>query len=219
MRSKQQKLTILLAIFTAAIIAANLMGTKIVTILGISMSVAIFVFPLTFLITDAVAEVYGHQQAKQMVHAAMVALVIVMAVVALAVALPPAARYEHNESYRIVFGNSLRIMFASLVAFIISQRHDIWAFEFWKKQTKGKHLWLRNNLSTIVSQFLDTTLFMFLAFYHMAPKFGAAFVFSLIIPYWLVKVTFALADTPFVYALVNWLKHGAESEQNASGER
>jgi uncharacterized integral membrane protein (TIGR00697 family) len=97
---------------------------------------------------------------------------------------------------------------ASLLAFIFSQFHDVWAFEFWKQRTGGKFLWLRNNASTIVSQLIDSTLFMFAAFYGISEKFTAAFIVSLIIPYWLCKVVLALLDTPFCYLLVRWLRRG-----------
>jgi len=93
-----------------------------------------------------------------------------------------------------------------LVAFTLSQTHDIWAFNFWKQKTKGRFLWLRNNLSTIVSQFIDSTIFMFIAFYAITPKFTVGFIFSLIIPYWLFKIAFAILDTPLVYAGVKWLR-------------
>ena len=101
---------------------------------------------------------------------------------------------------------SFRIFIASIAAFLISQLHDIWAFNFWKQKTRGKHLWLRNNLSTIVSQLIDTTLFMFIAFYAVSPQFTIAYTFSLVIPYWILKVVFALFDTPFVYLGVWWLR-------------
>ena len=75
-----------------------------------------------------------------------------------------------------------------------------------KKITKGKYLWLRNNLSTVISQLIDTTLFMFIAFYMVTPQFTAPFIIELIIPYWLFKVGFAFIDTPLVYLGVKWLK-------------
>ncbi len=210
---EQQKLTILTSIFVSSMITANLIGSKITTILGINMSVSIFVLPLTFLITDAISEVYGKKKAQELVYGSMVSVILIMIVVALAVYLPPADRFTNNESYVSVFSSSIRIMLASLIAFVLSQGHDIWAFDFWKKKTHGKFLWLRNNLSTFVSQFLDTTLFMFLAFYQMTPKFDVAFVFSLIIPWWLIKVAFAFIDTPFVYGIVHWLKSGKTSQE------
>ena len=100
---------------------------------------------------------------------------------------------------------SMRMSLASLISFSISQTVDVNIFLLFKKLSKGKRLWLRNNLSTITSQFIDTVIFMFIAFYQTTPKFTVAFVFSLIIPYWLFKVLFALLDTPFCYLGVKWL--------------
>ncbi|MEM4755570.1 MAG: queuosine precursor transporter [Candidatus Woesearchaeota archaeon] len=204
--SQEGKLTLLTGLFVASLIAANLLGNKITTLFGISFSVGIFAFPLTFLITDIVAEVYGKKKAQELVYAGLISLLFVFLLTALALVLPPASRFEHNDAYTTIFGVSLRILFASIVAFLISQYHDIWSFHFWKEKTKGRFLWLRNNLSTIVSQFIDTTIFMFLAFYMVSPKFTAGFIFTLIIPYWLLKVLVALFDTPFCYLGVAWLK-------------
>jgi uncharacterized integral membrane protein (TIGR00697 family) len=121
------------------------------------------------------------------------------------VLLPFAERSLVKDEYTIIFSTTIRIFIASITAFLIAQLHDVWAFNFWKQKTKGKYLWLRNNLSTIVSQFLDTTLFMFIAFYNISPQFNIEYIFTLIIPYWLVKVLFALFDTPFCYLGVRWL--------------
>ncbi|MDZ4221375.1 MAG: queuosine precursor transporter, partial [Patescibacteria group bacterium] len=202
----EQKFAILSAVFVSALIAANLLGTKITALLGVSVSVGIFAYPITFLITDAIEEVFGKHKAKQLMYGALVAQILVLIIVAIAIILPPAARYTHNDAYQLVFSNSLRIIAASLTAFFLSQMHDIWAFDFWKKKTHGKFLWLRNTLSTSASQFIDTVIFMFIAFYQVTPMFDVAFLFSLIIPYWLFKVAFAVIDTPIVYALVAWLK-------------
>jgi len=125
---------------------------------------------------------------------------------AVAVLLPPASRYTTNEAYITIFHGSLRMIIASLIAFAISQTHDIWAFEWWRNKTNGNMLWLRNNASTIVSQAIDTLLFMFIAFYGINEKFTALFILQLCLSYWLFKVLFALLDTPFVYAIVWWLK-------------
>jgi uncharacterized integral membrane protein (TIGR00697 family) len=77
-----------------------------------------------------------------------------------------------------------------------------------KKVTKSKHLWIRNNVSTVISQFFDTTIFMFIAFYHITPKYTTPFIFSLIFPYWAFKVLFAIIDTPLCYLGVYWVKKG-----------
>jgi len=136
----------------------------------------------------------------------MLTIIITFAITALFVVLPPSSRYDFNDAYRAVFAPSLRIMLASLVAFTISQLHDVWAFDFWKTKMHGKRLWLRNNLSTIVSQAIDTLLFMFIAFYQVTPKFTVAFVLTIALPYYILKVVMAAVDTPFVYMGVKWLK-------------
>jgi len=203
---REDKINILLGVFIAALVAANLLGTKITTLFGISVSVGIFAYPITFLVTDIVEEVMGKKKTRNFIYAGFVALVLVLALTSLSVVLPAASRYDYNEQYKIVFGSSIRIIIASLVAFSVSQFHDLWAFNLLKKKTKGRFLWLRNNLSTIVSQFIDTMLFMFIAFYHMTPKFTAGFVLSLAIPYWLLKIFMSIIDTPFVYVGRWWLR-------------
>ncbi len=204
--TKEFKLTIVSAIFVAGLLAANLLGSKVTTLFGIAVSVGIFAYPLTFLMTDAISEVYGKKKAKQLVYAALIAQVLVLILTYISVKLPAADRYHLNEEYVQVFGGSIRMIIASLIAFIVAQVHDVWAFEFWKKKTGGKHLWLRNNLSTFGSQAIDTLLFMFIAFYGINDKFTVGFILELSVTYWLFKIAFAALDTPLVYALVKWLR-------------
>lgn len=211
--TQETKVDILLGLFIASLVAANLLGTKITTILGVAVSVGIFAYPISFLITDIIEEVIGKEKTKHFVLSGFIALIVVFILTLISVILPAAGRYPYNEEYRIVFGSSLRMIIASLIAFGLSQTHDIWAFNFWKQKTNGSFLWLRNNLSTIASQFIDTTIFMFIAFYAITPKFTAEFIFSLIIPYWLFKIAFALLDTPLVYAGVRWLKSGLDKNK------
>jgi len=184
----------------------NLLGGKIVGLFGVSVSVGIFMMPLTFLITDIVAEVYGRKMAQKFLIAGLFTLGVLLVYTATFVILEPHERYSFNEEYRTIFGASLRIIIASITAFAISQFHDIWAFEFWKAKTKGKALWLRNNASTVVSQAVDTLVFMFIAFYQITSQFDTWFIIQLAIPFYLFKVAFAMLDTPLVYAGVRWLR-------------
>lgn len=94
-------------------------------------------------------------------------------------------------------GQTGRIVAASLIAYIVAQNHDVWAYHFWKKLTKGKHLWLRNNLSTGVSQIIDSVLFTTIAFYGITP------VVPIIMSTIVLKFIIAALDTPFLYA-VRW---------------
>ncbi len=203
---REEKTQVLLGIFVAAVVLANLLGTKIANFGMFVASVGIFMYPITFLATDIVAEVFGRKKVMTFVVAGLIANLMLFLMVALSTRLPPAARYPSNEAFLEVFNPSLRIIGASIVAFFIGQIHDLVAFEYWKKVTRGRFLWLRNNASTIVSQFLDTTIFMFLAFYLATPQYTVEFIFALIIPYWLLKVVIAIADTPFVYLGVRWLR-------------
>ena len=184
----------------------NLLGGKITTLFGVSVSVAIFMMPLTFLITDMVAEVYGPRVTREFVLGAIAAIVVVLLFTALFVKLPAHERYSFNEEYVTIFSNSLRMMLASLIAFAVAQIHDIWAFEYWKKVTKGKYLWLRNNASTAVSQAIDTLLFMFIAFYGISDQFTVLFILELAVVLYAFKLLFAFLDTPLVYLGVRWLK-------------
>ncbi len=207
-----QKLQILYALFIALLVGMNLLGGKIVNLFGVSVSVAIFMAPLTFLITDIVEEVYGRKTVQHFIVGGIISLIFIFAFTGLFVTLDPHPRYTYDESYKIIFGSSMRILVASIVAFVMSQMHDAFAFDWWKKKTGGKMLWLRNNLSTMVSQLIDTALFMFIAFYKVTPQFTASFLIDLAVPYYLFKMLFAILDTPLVYLGVYWLK----GEKNSS---
>ena len=200
------KLRLLLGVFISLIVGMNFLGAKLVSFFGISVSVAIFMLPFSFLITDMVAEVYGKKYSKEFVIIGEVVLVLMFFFSFLFVQLEPHERFVFNQEYSLIFSSSLRIMAASAVAFFLSQLHDVWAFEFWKQKTGGKFLWLRNNLSTMVSQVIDTLVFMFLAFYQVTEKYDVGFIFELAIPFYLFKVLFAALDTPFVYLGVRWLR-------------
>jgi len=204
--TQEDKINILLAIFVAALICANLLGSKVTVIFGITASVGIFAYPLTFLMTDIVEEVYGRRKAQSFVYAGFFSLILVFILVLISLAMPPASFYSNNEGYSKVFQNTLRIIVASLTAFFISQTHDVWMFNRWKKRHKGKHLWWRNDVSTIVSQLIDTTIFIFIAFYMVTPAYTVDKMVAMIIPYWTLKIVFALCDTPFCYLGVKWLR-------------
>jgi len=205
MKPIDYKTQLLLTMFISCLLLGNLLGSKLIEIFGIVTSVGLLGYPPTFLITDIVEEVRGKEATKIFVHAGFLSLCIAIFFVFVSTGLPPSPLYPHNEAYKYVFSNSMRMILASMTAFVISQYHDIWAFNFWKQKTNGKYLWLRNNFSTIVSQLLDSIVFMFIAFYRATPEMDVAAVFFMILPLWTLKVIFALLDTPFVYLGVRWL--------------
>lgn len=203
----------LAVIFAGAVVAANLMGTKVIsffTIGGFTFtgSVGIFLFPITFLITDIMAEIYGGKATRPLIGATITVLFLVLAATALATVIPPAERFAPaNDAYLMIFRSSLRITLASIVAFSISQLHDVWAFEAWRKVTRGRMLWLRNNASTMVSQLIDTIIFMLIAFWGVSERFTLGYVLgSMVPPYYVIKLLTAVIDTPFVYLGVRMLR-------------
>ena len=206
MKSIELKTDLLLGFFIVSLVLANTLGTKITTLFGVRVSVGIFLIPIMFLVTDIIAEVHGKQKAKAFVYIAIFTQLFLLFMTYVAIKLPANLTWGNQTAFASVFGASLRMTIASIIAFIASQFHDVWAFDLLKRKTKGKYLWLRNNVSTFVSQFIDTVLFMFIAFYKINPKFTVPFIISLIIPYWLFKMAFALIDTPFAYLGVWWLK-------------
>ncbi|MBW2980756.1 queuosine precursor transporter [Candidatus Woesearchaeota archaeon] len=172
----------------------------------IHVSAGILVFPLLFLITDIIEEVHGKKKVKEFISVGVVSMLLLIIITTIAVNMPAAARSIDNESYSMIFKVTRRMAIASVIAFAISQMHDMWSFDFWKRKTKGRFLWLRNNASTIISQLIDSSVFMFIAFYKSAPMWDAIFVISLIVPYWIFKILVALLDTPFAYLGVRWMK-------------
>ncbi len=200
------KLLTLISVFIGVLVGMNLLGGKIITIFGIGASVAVFMVPISFAITDIATELYGKRFTRQLTLAGMIALVLLMVYSAVFVWLDPNPRFAADDAYRTVFGSSLRIIIASVAAFSLAQLQDIFIFEKIRKVTKGKYLWIRTNVSTFASELVDTTVFMFIAFYLITPRFDALFVLKMIIPYLLLKLAFAVLITPAVYAGVKLLK-------------
>jgi len=212
--SKVQKFDLLFAIYIFCIVATELMGIKTFPIanfswLHLNASVAILLFPIVFSINDIVTEVYGKDRARSMLRAGLVVVFLTFLFAIIATTLPASTRFSGSEaSYDKVFTSSIRIAGASLVAFAVAQVTDILVFVKIRERLGKKALWLRNNASNFVGQFLDTVLFISLAFYSFGRPLGdnVSFLVSLIIPYWLLKCFMSVIETPFVYAGVKWLK-------------
>jgi hypothetical protein len=202
---RETKFYLLVAIFVASVIAANLMGNKIAVFGFFDAAVGILVFPLSFLVLDVIQEVEGREAARRIVLATMLVLAYVLLVTFIATQLPSAARDFYPTEYGRIFGISVRVMVASIVAFLLAELLDIEVFRTLREWTHRRMLWLRATGSTVVSQFIDTTVFMFLAFYGVSPKHDALYLMALVIPYWLLKCTVAVFGTPLVYLGVRWL--------------
>lgn len=208
---------LLIAVYVFCVAAAELMGAKTFPLLEwpfrLNASVAIFVIPLLFSINDIIIEVYGAERARSVVRTGLFVIVLILLFAWLATSLPPSARFTSMEAaYDTVFRYSIRIALASLTAFAVAQFLDVYVFARIRQALGTSKLWLRNNASNILSQFVDTVVFMTLAFYALDRSFGdnAAFLWSLILPYWMLKNFMSLLITPLVYLGVSWLKRDTE---------
>jgi len=118
--------------------------------------------------------------------------------------LPPASFWPNQTAYDAIFGFVPRLVLASMIAYLVSQHHDVASFQFWRRKTGGKYLWLRNNASTMVSQALDTGIFITIAFWGTVP---GDVLLNMLLTQYLIKLAIAAADTPFCYLLVALLKN------------
>lgn len=197
---------ILAALFIASLVASNLIFQKFFYWepfgwYRFEISVGILPYPITFLITDILSEIYGKKKANQVVIAGIFASLFSMIIIIIADFAPAIDSSPVNdEVFHQVFGVSPLAVFASMIAYLIAQFIDIRIFHFWKKQTNGKHLWLRNNFSTFASQFMDTfTVLFLLCSFHILPW---TIFTSLLISGFLFKVLIAALDTPVLYGIV-----------------
>jgi queuosine precursor transporter len=190
----------LAAIFVAAMITANVVSGKIIMLGGLVAPAGVLAYSITFAVTDVVCEIWGKERTQTIVRAGFAVQVLVWLLIALAVQVPGAPFWRNQAAYAVVLGATNRIIAASLIAYAVSQTFDVWLFNRIKLATNGRFLWLRNNVGTIVSQTLDTGLFITIAFYgttDLLPLIGGQLV---------VKWIIALLDTPFVYAGVYLLR-------------
>ena len=200
-----KKVVIALALYLGSLFAANTLGLKIMPFFfDLHVSVAVFFFPLVFLTTDVIGEVYGKKMAKIFVLAGFITTLLFVLYSLLSLALPWAAAGEWvHASYDQVFGISLRIAIASLVAFVVGEYQDVISFFFFKAKLGGRLFWLRSNLSNIWSQFLDTVLFMVIAFAGVYPT---PVLVRIIISWWLFKVAMGFLYTPLSYVGIWFLR-------------
>lgn len=168
--------------------------------------VSAFTYPLTFLITDTIAELYGRRATTRIVWMGFGCSILMLIMIYIGKILPGADFWVADggqDAYDFILGSVPRIVAASMVAYLVSQNFDVFAFHFWRRKTDGRHLWFRNNASTMMSQAIDTALFITIAFAGTVPGSVLA---TMLVGQYLVKVCLAALDTPVVYALVGLIR-------------
>lgn len=223
-RLKAQKLYLLLAsLFITSLVVSNLIFQKFfywypieIKIFGVSLfelSVGILPYPLTFLITDLISEIYGKQRANDVVVMGIFASLFSILIIVIADYVPALNNSPvDDQMFKTVFSKTILAVGSSMFAYLLAQFIDIKIYHYWKNLTKGKHLWLRNNCSTWLSQFVDTFSIVFLlCYFELLPWTNFK---GLLISGFLFKVIVAFLDTPFLYFFVHLFRKHFNLEIN-----
>ena len=212
------------ALFITSLVVSNLIFQKFfywnpfgeVTVFGaplFEISVGILPYPITFLITDLISEIYGRKKANQVVTAGIFASFFSMGIVLLADWVPAIEGSPVDDNlFSRVFALSPIAVLASMIAYLFAQYVDIAIYHFWKRLTQGKYLWLRNNFSTFSSQIIDTTTVVsLLCVFGVLPW---SMFYGLVISGVIFKIMIAFLDTPFLYLFVYLMRRRFHLERN-----
>ncbi|MGA1030413.1 MAG: queuosine precursor transporter [Flavobacteriaceae bacterium] len=219
----QQIYLYLAALFITSLVVSNLIFQKFFywhpfegSVLGsrlFELSVGILPYPITFLITDLISEIFGQKRANQVVVAGIFASFFSMSILLVADAVPAIENSPIDDAtFKKVFSLSPLAVLASMLAYLAAQFIDIKIYHFWKKRTQGRLLWLRNNFSTFTSQFIDTFLVVgLLSLFEVLPW---NLFWGLVLSGFLFKLLVALLDTPLLYLTVGWFRKRFKLKMN-----
>ena len=190
----QNKLTLLTAFFVTSVVIANVLAGKVVAFGDyVILPAAVVTYAFTFLLTDIINELYGKKAAQSAVIFGFYAQIFAMVMIYIGMLLP-ALEQEMQDAYEMLLGQNFRFVVASMAAYFIAQSWDVWIFNKLREKTNGKHKWLRNNASTMSSQFIDTAIFITIGFWGSVPS-----LWAMIVSQYCVKLVLAALDTPIFY--------------------
>lgn len=217
----EQAFTVLAGIFIGALVITNAIAGKFFVLFGQELSCGIIAYPVTFLVTDLLSEIYGRKRASTVVVAGFVVSVFVTGVVWIANYAPTYAESPVDaESFNVVFGLLPGIVLGSMIAYLVAQLVDVQIFEFWRRLTDGKYMWLRNNGSTFFSQLVDTVMVVTIALVIWPSVDGNAATEPLAFDTWqgivfgqyVFKIGIAAIDTPVFYVATHYLTRWIQEE-------
>lgn len=192
-----------------AVILANIQVLKTIELFGMVATLGNIIYGTSFLASDILTENYGKKDARKGVWIGFFSLAASTVIMYVCLKFIPDESDFAQGSLETIFSILPRIAFASVVAYLISNLHDIWAYHWWGKRFSGfKNIWLRNNLSTMVSQLIDTVIFTAIAFWGV---FEQAVLWEILITTYLIKLIVAASDTPLVYIASVWKKKNKEA--------
>ena len=196
MKKTEKNLILLNCIFIIGLVISNIVAAKVVTFWGFIVPAAVIIYPLTFLMTDIIGEIWGKAEANWAVINGFICQLISLVLIGAAIALPVAPFADNQAAFTAILGNTFRMVFASLMAYIAAQSWDVFIFHLLKDKTGDKYKWLRNNASTMSSQIIDTLIFITIGFYGVVPN-----IWAMVASQYVIKFGLSLLDTPFFYLL------------------
>jgi uncharacterized integral membrane protein (TIGR00697 family) len=214
---RREKVYITLAcLFVTVLVLTNIIGAKLTYAFGtdgLAIPTGILTYPITFVVTDVVSEIYGRKRADYMVVMGFAMSILMLVLVHIAVGLEPhpawvpteGAYYEspalYQQAFESVFGFNAILVVGSMCAYLTAQLTDNYLFHFWKRATKGKYLWIRNNGSTMISQLVDTSVVGSIVFF-IGFKMEVGTAVSIMVTLYVFKLMLAAIDTPITYLAV-----------------
>ena len=202
MKKTTSNLIMLNAIFVTSLLIANVVSSKILQFGVFVVPAAVVAYPLTFLMTDVIGEIWGKAEANRTVKIGFICQMLSLILIGLAVLLPVAPFADNQETFKSILLSTFRVAGASMIAYLCSQTWDVWTFHKIRDRYFQKHgtirggKWLWNNGSTMTSQIIDTAIFITIAFYGTVPN-----IWQMILSQYCVKLIYAACDTPFFYLL------------------
>ncbi len=191
------------ALFVAALLTANIIAVKLISIGPFVLPAAVVIFPVSYILGDILTEVYGFRYARRAIWLGFLGNVVAVAAIFLAGILPAPLFWQGQASYDAILGFAPRLLIASFVAYLVGEFVNSTILAKMKIWTRGRHLWARTISSTVVGQGLDSLVFIVLAFGGLMA--GPALMTS-VLSQWLFKSAYEIVATPLTYAVVNALK-------------
>lgn len=196
-------LDIVASIFVTALLVSNLAAQKLFSLGPFIFTAGILVFPVNYIFGDVLTEVYGFNRARRVIYCGLFANVFMALVLYAAIYLPPAPGWNLQEAFSSIFHLVPRVVLGSILGYVAGELVNSLVLSLLKIRTKGRHLWVRTITSTIAGQFVDTVIFVLVAFTGVVPQ---SIILSAILSAWLFKVFYEALATPLTYFVVNKLK-------------
>jgi uncharacterized integral membrane protein (TIGR00697 family) len=201
---------LVMALFVTILLCSNVIGAaKVCTVWGFTFGAGVLFFPISYIFNDVLTEVYGYARARKVVWAGFGAIIFASFMSWVVVTLPPAEGWNDQRAYEAVFGQTPRIVFASLTAFFVGEFANSYVLAKMKVKTSGRHLWARTIGSTIVGEGVDSLVFYPVAFYGVWEN---RLVLTVMVSNYIVKVLWGAIVTPVTYQVVGFLKRAEQED-------